>query len=79
MRAPTPAQLHARIVATATNDAERRRIEAIEACLAGLRHGAHCQFWLNRKASLSGRTPIEALARGLYDDVAQAAVDFAKT
>jgi hypothetical protein len=75
----TPEQLELRLQNIATTPAERRRIEGINAVLAPLTHGARLQFWLNRRGSLGGITPLEALARGQFEKVRDIAEAFAES
>lgn len=55
---------------------DRRHLEAITRMLGDLPGGAKLQFFLNRRASLGKRTPLQALERGQLADVKAAAEGF---
>lgn len=56
---------------------DRRQLETVCADLAALGAGSKLQFFTTGKASLSGRTPLEALEQGAFDRVRTAAQGFA--
>jgi hypothetical protein len=56
----------------------RGHIEEINAILAPLTHGERLQFWSNRRGSLSGLTPLDALVLGQLRAVRAAAEAFAE-
>ena len=72
----SPEQLEGRLRGIAMTSQERRRLESVIAILGPLTHGARLQFWLNPRASLSGLTPMEAVARGQVAAVSAAAEAF---
>lgn len=74
----TPQQLHARLAAFAFSAQERHILEHIEAALAPLAHDTRVQFWLGVHAS-GGEPPLEAVARGAFEQVLLAATVFAHT
>jgi hypothetical protein len=55
---------------------DRRHLEAITKLLGDLPGGAKLQFFLNARASLSKRTPLQALERGQLAEVKAAAEAF---
>ena len=57
---------------------DRTHLEAVAKQLADLPGGAKLQFFLTRKGSLGGKTPLEALAAGLFVKVKAVAAAFAE-
>lgn len=57
---------------------QRRHLEAVSKVLGGLPGAAKLQFMSTPKASLAGRTPLQALADGQFDAVKTAAEGFAQ-
>lgn len=57
---------------------ESRQIEGVSKALGELPGPSKLQFFVTRKASLSGQTPIDALADGHYSRVRTAAEGFAE-
>lgn len=57
---------------------ERRQVEAVSKALGELPGVSKLQFFTTKKASLSGKTPIDALADGQYSRVRTAAQGFAE-
>lgn len=57
---------------------ESRQLEGVSKALGELPGPSKLQFFVTRKASLSGKTPIDALADGLYSRVRTAAEGFAE-
>lgn len=55
----------------------RSQIEAVTKLLGDLPGGAKLQFFLNRRGSLAGATPLEALAQGKLQKVKDVAAAFA--
>ena len=56
---------------------QRSQVEAVTKVLGDLPGGAKLQFFLNRKGSLGGATPLEALADGKLQKVKDIAAAFA--
>ena len=57
---------------------ERRQLEEVSRALGELPGASKLQFFLTRKASLQGQTPLEALAAGQFARVRTAAQGFAE-
>jgi hypothetical protein len=57
---------------------ERRQVELVSQSLGELPGASKLQFFMTKKASLEGRTPLEALARGQFSRVRAAAQGFAE-
>ncbi len=57
---------------------ERRQVELVSKALGELAGASKLQFFLTKKASLEGRTPLDALARGQFSRVRIAAQGFAE-
>jgi hypothetical protein len=57
---------------------ERRQLELVSKSLGELPGASKLQFFLTKKASLEGQTPLEALARGQFSRVRTAAQGFAE-
>ena len=57
---------------------ERRQLEDVCRALGELPGASKLQFFLTRKASLQGATPLEALANGQFARVRTAAIGFAE-
>ena len=57
---------------------ERRQVELVSKALGELPGASKLQFFLGKKASLEGRTPLDALARGHFSRVRVAAQGFAE-
>jgi hypothetical protein len=57
---------------------ERRQLELVSRSLGELPGASKLQFFLTKKASLEGHTPLEALARGQFSRVRAAAEGFAE-
>jgi dTDP-4-amino-4,6-dideoxygalactose transaminase len=57
---------------------ERRQVELVSKALGELPGASKLQFFSTKKASLEGRTPLEALARGQFSRVRTAAQGFAE-
>jgi len=57
---------------------ESRQLEGVSKALGELPGPSKLQFFVTRKASLSGKTPIDALADGQYSRVRTAAEGFAE-
>jgi hypothetical protein len=57
---------------------ERRQLEAVSMALGELPGASKLQFFLTKKASLEGMTPLDALAQGRYSRVRTAALGFAE-
>lgn len=57
---------------------ESRQLEKVSKALGELPGPSKLQFFMTRKASLSGKTPIDALADGQYSRVRTAAEGFAE-
>lgn len=56
---------------------QRAQLEAVTKVLGDLPGGAKLQFFLTRKGSLGGATPLEALAQGKLQKVKDVAAAFA--
>jgi len=56
---------------------QRSQLEAVTRVLGELPGGAKLQFFLNRRGSLAGATPLEALAQGKLEKVKDVAAAFA--
>lgn len=56
---------------------QRSQVEAVTKLLGDLPGGAKLQFFLNRRGSLAGVTPLEALAQGKLQKVKDVAAAFA--
>lgn len=74
----TPQQLHARLEGFAFTPRERSIFGQIEAALAPLAHDARVQFWVSANAASGGQPPLEAIARGEFDQVLLAATVFSQ-
>ena len=57
---------------------ERRQVELVSKALGELPGASKLQFFLTKKASLEGKTPLDALARGHFSRVRIAAQGFAE-
>lgn len=57
---------------------ERRQLEQVSKALGELPGASKLQFFLTRKASLEGRTPLEALGRGQFSRVRTEAQGFSE-
>lgn len=57
---------------------QRKHLEAVSKLLGDLPGGAKLQFFTTPKGSLSGKTPLDALADGQYSSVRIAAQGFAQ-
>jgi hypothetical protein len=57
---------------------ERKHLEAVSQILGDLPGGAKLQFFLTRKGSLGGATPLQALADGRFSKVKDIAAAFAE-
>jgi hypothetical protein len=57
---------------------ERRQVELVSQSLGELPGASKLQFFVTKKASLEGQTPLEALARGQFSRVRTAAQGFAE-
>jgi hypothetical protein len=57
---------------------ERRQLETVSKALGELPGASKLQFFLTKKASLEGMTPLEALVQGRYSRVRTAAQGFAE-
>jgi hypothetical protein len=57
---------------------DRHQLEQISKCLGELAGASKLQFFSTRKASLGGLTPLEALAKGRFSAVRNAAAGFAE-
>jgi hypothetical protein len=57
---------------------ERRQVELVSQSLGELPGASKLQFFMTKKASLEGQTPLEALARGQFSRVRMAAQGFAE-
>jgi hypothetical protein len=57
---------------------ERRHLEQVSKCLGELPGATKLQFFRNKKASLGGQTPLQALAKGKFFAVRTAAQGFAE-
>lgn len=57
---------------------ERKHLEAVTKLLGDLPGGSKLQFFLTRKGSLSGETPLQALAAGRFAKVKDVAAAFAE-
>ncbi|MBI3154368.1 MAG: hypothetical protein HYZ20_03070 [Burkholderiales bacterium] len=57
---------------------ERRQLESVSKALGELPGASKLQFFLTKKASLEGLTPLDALAQGRYSRVRTAAQGFAE-
>lgn len=57
---------------------ERRQVELVSKALGELPGASKLQFFLGKKASLEGKTPLDALARGHFSRVRIAAQGFAE-
>jgi hypothetical protein len=57
---------------------QRRDVELVSKALGELPGASKLQFFLTKKASLNGQTPLEALARGQFSRVHVAAQGFAE-
>jgi|APFre7841882724_1041349.scaffolds.fasta_scaffold41864_1 dTDP-4-amino-4,6-dideoxygalactose transaminase len=57
---------------------ERRQLELVSKALGELPGASKLQFFMTSKASLEGKTPLEALARGQFSRVRTAAQGFAE-
>jgi hypothetical protein len=57
---------------------ERRQLETVSKALGELPGASKLQFFLTKKASLEGMTPLDALAKGSYSRVRAAAQGFAE-
>jgi len=57
---------------------DRKHLEAVTKILGDLPGGAKLQFFLTRKGSLNGATPLEALATGRFAKVKDVAAAFAE-
>jgi hypothetical protein len=57
---------------------ERKQVELISKSLGDLSGATKLQFFTTGKASLAGKTPLQALADGKFSDVRTAAVGFAQ-
>lgn len=57
---------------------DRHQIERISKCLGELAGASKFQFFTTKKASLAGLTPLQALAKGKFSVVLNAAAGFAE-
>jgi hypothetical protein len=57
---------------------ERKHLWAVTKALGGLPGGAKLQFFLTRKGSLGGKSPLQALAEGRVVKVLEVAATFAE-
>jgi len=57
---------------------ERKQLGAVTKTLGDLPGGAKMQFFLSRKGSLSGKSPLEALAAGQFEKVMHGAAAYAE-
>ena len=57
---------------------ERQQVEGVSKALGELPGASKLQFFMTKKASLAGKTPIDALANGQYSRVRVAAQGFAE-
>lgn len=57
---------------------DRHQLEQVSKCLGELAGASKLQFFTTKKASLGGLTPLQALAKGKYSVVLNAAAGFAE-
>lgn len=57
---------------------DRHQLEQVSKCLGELAGASKLQFFTSKKASLGGRTPLQALAQGKFSAVRNAAAGFAE-